>query len=202
MTPSADGSISSSQANAPWRACWSATAPSADSSPATSKAHGMQVDHDLPQRADRAADAGPRAVEMLAALLEPQQRLVEGEQVLQRAVVQHRGDLAARALLGVERLGHEPPARRSLLGDLLLGAQPRHRAVEHVRHRLQERHVLGPDRARLHGVGGQRAVRGAGSPITTLAPLRTPAAASTAGWRKRSSRAQSSTTTGSPVSSV
>ena len=149
---------------------------------------GVQVDHDLAQRPDRAADAGPRAVEVLAAVRQPQQLLVEREQVLQRAVVQHLGDLAPRALLGVERLRHEPPARGGLLGDLLLGAQPRDRAVEHVGHRLQEHDVLRPDRARMDGVGGQRAVGRGGVADHHAAPLRTPAAASTAGCRKRRSR--------------
>ena len=37
--------------------------------------------------------------------------VADGEQLLQRAVVQRLGDAAAGAVLGVDRLGHEPAAR-------------------------------------------------------------------------------------------
>src|SRR5918995_1020707 len=50
--------------------------------------------------------------------------VADGQQLLQRAVVQRLGDAAARAVLGVDRLRDEPAAGGGDLGDLGLGGAP------------------------------------------------------------------------------
>ena len=87
----------------------------------------MQVEHDLADLLDRAADAVADALEVVRVVLarraQPRDVVAEREQVLQRAVVQRLGDAAARAVARVERVGDEP--RRAAACSASWSSRPR-----------------------------------------------------------------------------
>ena len=102
---------------------------------------------------------------------------------------------AARAVLGVERLGDEPAARGGLRGELGSALEPAGGAADDVRDGRHERGGVVATRARLERVAREhadRALAAARSPTAAL--LRTPSSATARG--NAVSAAQSGTTSG------